>query len=357
MAVAATHFLALSLLLFIRCYLIGANSNNDIPNPYIEVKSFWGAPINPLYINEKVDPYSTVGFEPWPDDPKEAEHFCRKFAQNPSTSQTSWNDFSILRLSGLSNGADDTLSGGAELWGLVYRDGSYTTPNPNYFGTSRVRMRLMHLDPEYMGATHLCVFVGRVLNPEAGNGDKEPPMGLFSDIDFLLPPFMLRGVECKIPMVATVQLTAFAHNSLIFKSEKDFQNFQDRVKTEIPSTLRKFHEQMPQFIRQKFGSDLGISNSPPFAKPQSFRAQRWFDKTQATVAQLSGIIRKVDVKTNRHTGKTFYWALLDCGEGLIIDVVLHPRLIDENWPPRPGGVIYGVFYLQGVILPDNDTKR
>ena len=369
------------------------NNNNHLNSPSVTVQSFWGPEqegndaLDALLSSEesaveKVDIYSTIGFASRPetnnnnsdDDEETQENFVKEFAYHPSTTRTEGKHkegYSIFHLTdGYDNGDGGNDNGASELWGVLGRNGGFAGPLAHYSGKSAVRMTLMDREIEFGG--NVCTFVGRVVQKKAksgggGDGDgkgkvnrrknkkkKEPLLGLFNDIDFACPAYQLRGVELKLPDTVHVQLAGFAAQCLIFRNEKAFHDFQNRLKPTLPDNVREIQEQLlPNLVHQFIRSQMGMFPSPPYAgKPQFFQGQRWYDRKQSRMVQLCGIVQEAGVRTNNLTGKPFYWALLDCGGGLVLDVVLHPRMVNENRnPPRPGSVIYGFFSLSGKILP------
>ena len=72
------------------------------------------------------------------------------------------------------------------------------------------------------------------------------------------------------------------------------------------------------------------------------------------LALITGVVKETELKINEKTGKTFYWALVETNAGCQFDVVIHPALLGRNGgspAPKVGGIIQGMFYLQGRFLP------
>lgn len=148
--------------------------------------------------------------------------------------------------------------------------------------------------------------------------DEDPSQGRF-EITFEAPDFRLHH-ELQLPVLASVQLAAFAHRVSLFETEEAF-----RDSAEVGGRLE------PQSF---------------ISSPQKVR-QGGETEPQTAEALVCGHILKAQQLTNDLTGLPFYWLLLETLGGRI-DLLIDPELLP--YEPPLGGIIMTMCWLSGRIL-------
>jgi hypothetical protein len=201
---------------------------------------------------------------------------------------------------------------GAEVWLQANTDNEGVGMNPHFVGKSTVRVRLTaRPDPHSPSPLD-----GR-FHGWADPSDSEEPSGAY--------PFLFDAPdagchdELELPTTVVVQIAAFAHEISAFDSPEAYMASQTH---EVKFASQSF---IPSGLFNLEGDDR-----PPRAE-----------------AIFAGHVRESERRTNRLTGKDFFWCLVDTLGGSF-DVVIDPELLTDL--PKVGGVIHGSFWLSGRIL-------
>lgn len=195
---------------------------------------------------------------------------------------------------------------GAELWLQLSRDDELLGVHPHFDGATRTRVGLTS---RVAGENALEGGFHGWANPEADDVEA-------GDYPFVFdaPGFGQHG-DARIPGVAEVQLSAFAHELEVFESVAAFEAAAPEGEVRFAS--------------------------------QSFVPSGLFGEAPEATAVFTGIVRRADRRTNEQTGRPFYWAEVDT-LGVRVDVVVDPALVTT--PPAPGHVVQGSFWLSGRLL-------
>lgn len=189
--------------------------------------------------------------------------------------------------------------------------------NPHFAGTSQRLVNLsrkIERDSSPLDGGFYCF-----ANLQNGEIDSNNFPFVFDVPDFRVVP------NYQLPQTRVVQLTAFASNDFrIFDDEQAFNENQEgelkfAVKSFIPSGLFDFDLQ---------DDSIDLSAVRP-------------------IANLSGEIKAVELKTNELSGEEFYWFLVETLGGET-DVVADVKLISGE--PQIGGIVSGQFWLSGKIM-------
>ncbi len=205
-----------------------------------------------------------------------------------------------------------------ELWGQLNNKNEAIGLNPHFFGTARMKVLISERvnrpdDTELDGAFYA------MTNPQEGKGAGYPFV-------FDVPDICTYG-NIKLPQVAVIQLTAFAHELKGFETEEKYFNAQESemkfaVESFIPSGL--------------FKPD-GETTTPPVAQ-----------------AIFSGRIIETENRVNVHTNKEYIWAKISV-LGDEIDVVADPEILDGKL--IKGGILNGSFWLTGRVLGEFEKEE
>ncbi len=199
---------------------------------------------------------------------------------------------------------------GAELWIQVDAHDTLIGVTPHFSGKASLRVRLdsriqRPKDSEMEGAF------------QAWADPDQQPESVTYPLVFDAPDFR-RHDSLALPISVPVQLAAFAHELSCYDSPEAFAADQTGIryapKSFIPSGM---------FLAE------GESAGPP-------RSQAIF----------TGIILETGKRINQLTGESFDWILVDSLDGSF-DVVADPQLINHDL--QVGGVVYGSFWLSGLI--------
>ncbi len=193
--------------------------------------------------------------------------------------------------------------------------------NPAFWGKSRRKIGLMkgieRDTSELDGAFYGWANPENAANPgEAGD----------HKIVFDMPDFRLHE-KINLPIIADVQLTAFASNNFwIYENEADFLKVNAGDQT---VSTRSF------IASGLFGLDGKIAEvAEEVIPPQAH-------------GQITGEIKEFGLRTNGFTYEKFYWFLIETLGGEI-DVVADPNLVKVE--PKAGQIINGSFWISGKIL-------
>ncbi len=207
-----------------------------------------------------------------------------------------------------------------ELWGQLNNKNEEIGLNPHFFGTARMKVLVSERvkrpdDTELDGAFYA------MTNPQEGKD-----AGTGYPFVFDVPDICTYG-NIKLPQVAVIQLTAFAHELKGFESEKEYFNAQEgemkfAVESFIPSGLFKPDEE---------------TTTPPVAQ-----------------AIFSGRIIETENRVNEHTNKEYIWAKISV-LGDEIDVVADPEILDGKL--IKGGILNGSFWLTGRVLGEFEKEE
>jgi len=156
------------------------------------------------------------------------------------------------------------------------------------------------------------------VNPDTRNA--------YCAFNFDCPNFACLGRDTLHPIMATIQLAAFAREIKTFASvEEYYASLADK-----PDDMR---------LSSRF---FGPSNCLDAADDSGY-------------AFIVGHVIQAEKKTNELTGKSFFWALVRTAGDMEIDVVVDEGL-PGAWntePPRVGGVVRVYGWLSGRLLSDS----
>lgn len=203
---------------------------------------------------------------------------------------------------------------GAELWVQVDPQGRFLDIQPHFSAMATMRIGLIQrlarptdrpLDGAWQGWADPL-------------DDENPSNGRF-ELTFEAPDFQLHH-ELELPVVASVQVAAFAHSITVFNSEDAFRaSPQASGRLEPQSFIPS-----PQRVR------LGGETEPITAE-----------------ALVCGHLLQVRRLINDLTGLPFYWLLIETLGGRI-DLLVDPELLSEE--PAVGGIVMTVCWLSGRVL-------
>ncbi len=201
---------------------------------------------------------------------------------------------------------------GIELWAQLDRNDVLVGLNPHFTGLARLTARLMARvlraeGTELDGAFHAWA-----------DPDEENPEGVYPFV-FDTPDYSTYEA-LSLPVIADLQLTAFAHQLKGYPSEADYY--------EAQSGEIKFASE--SFIPEGLFEAAQDGNPAP-------EAQAFF----------TGCVEDAAAITNPATGVEFYWARVRTLGG-VIDVVADPEVLEG--PLVTGGTITGSFWLSGRLV-------
>ena len=203
---------------------------------------------------------------------------------------------------------------GAELWVQLDHEGRFLDIQPHFASMSAMRIGItkrlnrptdMPLDGAWQGW----------LDPI----DDDDPASGRCEVTFEAPDFALHH-ELSLPVLASVQLAAFAHQVTVFETEQAF--------CEAPQTKDRLNPQ--SFIPAQQRVRDGGETEPQLAE-----------------ALVCGHILKSELLCNDLTGLPFYWLLLETTGGRL-DLLVDPVLMPSASPT--GGIVMTVCWLSGRIL-------
>jgi hypothetical protein len=202
---------------------------------------------------------------------------------------------------------------GAELYCQLNKKNEILGMNPHYSGKSKFDVSLTakveRSESALDGAFHAWA---------APKKSEDPESGLYPFV-FDLPDFYTLPAF-KFPHYTHIQLSAFAQTEFeLFTSEESFTESQ---------------KEGIKFGPKSFISIGLFSNKEDNISPEAY-------------ALFNGIIVEWERKTNKNTGKYFYWILTETLGGMI-DVIADPKLIKQE--PEKGWIVSGEFWLSGRIL-------
>ena len=302
----------------------------------ISYTSFWG--------DTSVDSYSTVGF----DSPRTGGEFlelANRFYSDPDTDELpGWSEgYKMLCL---------RTESGAELWGGAEppnenNEREYFGFDPHFFGKSRMCGAIIDKWADKPNKNE-CIFEAAAFPVGKGPANFSPPdtddvtekMMWYTMtrciFDFFCPNYKYIGEDVVPGHSIMIQCCAFARDIRLFDTEEKYEKHNKRE--EKRGRLR--------FAKQSF-STLNV-----FSEGKE-------EEDNRCLAIITGIVKETELKINEKTGKAFYWALVETHAGCQFDVVIHPRMLETHGgspPPKVGGIIQGVFYLTGVLLPGGLQK-
>lgn len=203
---------------------------------------------------------------------------------------------------------------GVELWVQLDQEGRFLDIQPHFSGMAAMRIglnRRLHrpTDTPLDGAWQAWA------DPVE---DENPSEGHF-ELTFEAPDFALHS-DLQLPLLATVQLAAFAHEVTFFESEDVFR--------ESPAVKGRLEPQSfipsPQRIRE------GGETEP-----------------QTAEALICGHVMRIEKLENDLTKLPFYWLLVETAGGRV-DLLVDPQLVAVE--PEPGGVVMTFCWLSGQLL-------
>lgn len=207
---------------------------------------------------------------------------------------------------------------GAELWVQYSHDGRFLDIQPHFSAQATMRIGLTTRLPRPTDTLLDGAWQGWADPLE----DEDPSQGRYL-LTFEAPDFAFHN-DLPLPILAGVQLAAFAHRLDLFDSEEAFQ--------ESPRVAGRLAAQA--FVPSAQPVRQGGRNGPE-TEPQSAEAL------------VCGHILQSRQLFNDLTGLPFYWLLLET-EGGRIDLLADPELVGVE--PQVGGVAMSVCWLSGRIL-------
>ncbi|MES2793285.1 MAG: hypothetical protein V4719_26985 [Planctomycetota bacterium] len=148
--------------------------------------------------------------------------------------------------------------------------------------------------------------------------DENPADGLF-ELTFEAPDFALQ-LDLQLPLLATAQLAAFAHEVTFFEDEAAF-----RAAPQVNGRLEaQSFTPAPKRVRE------GGETEP-----------------QTAEALICGHVMRVEMLTNELTGLSFYWLLVETAGGRV-DLVIDPQLVPVEL--TAGGIVMAFCWLSGQLL-------
>ncbi|MDB5387959.1 MAG: hypothetical protein JWM11_3605 [Planctomycetaceae bacterium] len=207
---------------------------------------------------------------------------------------------------------------GAELWVQYNSDGRFLDIQPHFSAQATMRIGVTTRLPRPTDTALDGAWQGWADPVE----DEDPSQGRYL-LTFEAPDFALHH-DLPLPILAGVQLAAFAHRLDLFESEDAFYS--------SPLVAGRLNAQA--FIPSAQPVRQGGRNGPE-TEPLSAEAL------------VCGHILKTERLINDLTGRPFYWLLLETDGGRI-DLLADPELVTTE--PQTGGVAMTVCWLSGRIL-------
>lgn len=204
------------------------------------------------------------------------------------------------------------VGAGIELWGQMNESEELIGFSPHFLGKTRISAGLMER------VTRASLPLDGGFKSLAQPYGSEPIKGAFSFV-FDTPDFLLHANE-QLPVIRTVQLTAFAQQCGVFENEEDFKARSARV-----------------------GSKLG---------PDAFVALGMIDDKRQPRAEplatavLTGAVMDAQQINNPATGHPFWWLKLRNALGEI-DVVADPELLPRGAKER--NIVQTSAWLSGRV--------
>ena len=208
-----------------------------------------------------------------------------------------------------------TSNTGAEAWLQIDQSNTLIGINPHFAGASILSVRLEKRFPgKYLDGSFYAWMISDK-NDEQEGFSKDG----FYPFVFDVPDFQTYS-DLKLPSLAQVQLSAFAHEIRIHESTQAFEASQ--------TTKMKFASQsfIPCGLFKPDGQDTQA--------PEAF-------------AIFTGHILQTELRVNEVTGMKFHWASVDTLGG-VFDVLMDPELVQS--PLLIGGVLSGTFWISGRLL-------
>ena len=203
---------------------------------------------------------------------------------------------------------------GVELWVQLDLDGRFLDIQPHFSGMAAMRVGLtkrLHrpTDTPLDGAWQAWA------DPVE---DENPSEGRF-ELTFEAPDFGVHH-DLQLPILATVQLAAFAHDISFFESEEAF--------VEAPQVKGRLAAQsfIPSPKRVREGGET---------------------EPQTAEALVCGHLMRVEKLQNDLTGLPFYWMLVETAGGRV-DLLVDPELVPVV--PESGGIVMTYCWLSGQLL-------
>ena len=242
---------------------------------------------------------------------------------------------------------------GAEFWGAMDTKTRKMVagPDPHFSGMSRMRMKVTK-KLEWVGGTE-AMFHGEARDMS----DKFPPEEeeIYRDeegnvhinkgiqLEFQCPAFLRCGMELKVPFrveaggeglcpIVTAQVAAFAHEVIVFDNLDDYEAHCNKRKEEDDKAIN--------FSDKSFFASSMEQTEQANPKPNC--------------CMFVGHVLQAEERLNEYTGELYYWALVETYGDVKFDVVIHPDLVDNQSPPRKGGIVKGVFFLSAHFCPDEE---
>lgn len=204
---------------------------------------------------------------------------------------------------------------GVQWFGQFDRDRQPIGGDPHYVGTARLRLRVDSIHASPLEAT----IVGTLCDAEGEpNG---PP------VPIEIPDYALFKDSLTVSKdLTTLQVAAFAENVEFFADDAAFR---------ANDTYQKMSTEL--FIPIGTFTPDGKAVDPP--QPRVL---------------MAGRVLSVQQRTNSFSGLSFWAAQINC-QGATYDVVLEPNALQS--PPTVGGILAGVFYLSGQLMPDERLRQ
>eukprot|EP00548_Thalassiothrix_antarctica_P002286 CAMPEP_0194138824 /NCGR_PEP_ID=MMETSP0152-20130528/8570_1 /TAXON_ID=1049557 /ORGANISM="Thalassiothrix antarctica, Strain L6-D1" /LENGTH=212 /DNA_ID=CAMNT_0038836425 /DNA_START=468 /DNA_END=1103 /DNA_ORIENTATION=+ len=136
----------------------------------------------------------------------------------------------------------------------------------------------------------------------------------YYSFEFDCPNFGFFPSSSLLPVVITIQLSAFAREMDTYDSEEEYE-----------------------IQRLKDASNNNFSMASQFFGSGSFMNE----EKKNTHASMVGQVIQTELRRNELTQQLFYWALVRTAGDMEIDVVIHPDLLKDKKSPKVGGIIKG----------------
>ena len=213
---------------------------------------------------------------------------------------------------------------GAELWVQVKKN-NILDCNPHFAGRSQLMVRITELIPEeeeFNGAVYCWVI---------SSEDEDDDDAGFYPCVIDIPDFKRLREEFDPPAIATLQVSAFAHELECFPNESSFAASQ----------------------REEWKDSPGLA-SESFIPSGLFEPDSSDSNPRRAEAIFAGHVEHTSLKTNPITGESYYYLAIHTLGG-VMDVVADPQIVRGS--PVVGGVAYGQFWLSGRMLSHSGHKR
>ena len=208
------------------------------------------------------------------------------------------------------------VGAGIELWGQMNARGEMMGMNPHFSGDAVTSVRLTGQVEDSRDTS----LDGRVYAEAEPRGEGEFAYPFVFDI----PDIATHAIS--YPVVAQVQLAAFAHELQLFVDEEAYQ--QAQAAEEGPSFATEF-----------------------FIPSGSFAVEE--GNVATSMGIFGGRVLAVNRVTNPHTGQDFYHARVKTLGGEF-DVVADPELVTQEI--KVGSILSGSFWLTGKLIAPPTAK-